>query len=98
MSARPDWPFTPNVQRIGLAHEAACQIDALAHLLLDRVQDGHGECQIALLSVLVRVRELASVTIAALGDERDDEERMHHTVFGVLPLAVGGERQGVGHD
>lgn len=71
-------PFAPSAQRVWLSLEAVCQIDALAGVLAERAARD-SDC--AALAMVVRIGELASAAIAALGDESDDEDRVHAAVF-----------------
>lgn len=69
-------------ERVRLAIQAACEIEALATATIDRVNADKGESDLSIRGMAVRIRELSGAVMCAV-DFRDGAEGLMATVNGV---------------
>ena len=81
-------------QRAALAHECACEIDALARLALSMSSARHDDTPLALRGLLLRILALTDVQVAMLGCEEMSSYEM--TALRDIVFGVEFQLQGVG--
>lgn len=79
-------PVAP--ERLGLALQAAYELEALMGAVLMLTAAGASENDLAIRGVAIRARDLAGAVMHALGDEEALED-VHRTVYGTHRSADG---------